>query len=60
MHFRIQTNMFQNLESASLSLTAVKVEASLNPNPIERNSSYSSGTFFTHPNSEHFMCIFNR
>ena len=20
----------------------------------------SSGTFFTHPNSEHFMCIFNR
>ena len=30
MHFRIQTNMFQNLESASLSLTAVKVEASLN------------------------------
>ena len=35
------------------------------PNPIERNSSSSpsvrpSVTFFTHPNSEHFMCIFNR
>ena len=35
-----------------------------NPNPIERNSSSPplllSVTFFTHPNSEHFMCIFNR
>ena len=32
------------------------------PNPIERNSSSvrPSVTFFTHPNSEHFMCIFNR
>ena len=30
----------------------------IHPNPIERNSSYSpSVTFFTHPNSEHFIHI---